>query len=155
MNRFVKKTPPYDWSRLWSTSAFKLALILALVASFCWGVYIEVTQQVREMPLGTLHFRNAMGFVAYTVSALLAVSFSGSVLQKGWRDAEWSRSDSQVFYGGLLLGVILLLSGLEFLFFGEWRFENPFPYAVVKSAAVAGFAVFLLVVWNQERRENR
>ncbi len=129
---------------LWKSPLIKASAVLTLVLAFLFGLYLETTMAFNLTPLGFSHLRNNLGLVVYTLIALLFTLFSAAILYRAWRSSRWSAYEAHVFYLGLLMGLLYLMNGVEYVLFGEIRLENPAPYYLIKNLFI--FLVVLLLL---------
>ncbi|HOJ62037.1 MAG TPA: hypothetical protein PK878_17275 [bacterium] len=150
-------SPPDD-SRsdrdLWKSPFIKTSAILAIVIAFLFGIYLETTVVFNLNPLGFTHLRNNLGLVVYSLIALLFTLFSAAILYRALQLSRWSAYESHVFYLGLLMGLLYLLNGTEYVLFGEIRLENPVPFYFLKNTLIFAVVILLfrIIFWEWLRQ---
>ncbi len=150
-----KKYHTSDVLSILNTPIFKVMLGVAVLSAFTWGMFLEINRVLGYSHLGTFHYRNNVGLLTYSLTALISALLSGSVLYKGIRENHWSSGDMNVFYGGLLLALVLLLAGMEYLLFGEWEYTGVSLFFLIKNLVLVGLFLFLIRVWRMEKQQRR
>lgn len=141
---------------LWKSPFIKASVILTLVIAFLFGLYLETTIAFNLTPLGFVHLRNNLGLVVYALIALLFTLFSAAILYRAWRLSRWTAYESHVFYLGLLMGLLYLMNGMEYVLFGEVRLENPVPYYLIKNLFIflVVLLLFRIIFWEWLRQKD-
>ncbi len=124
------------------------AAVVGLVDAFVWGLRYEMGRIVQVNPLGTYELSYYLGLTSYALLALFFVLSSAVILHNGFKKTKWSSLEQNIFYLGLFLGVVYLMSGLEYMFWMDWQYINPVPFIMVKSAFIGLAVVFLLRMLN-------
>ncbi len=120
------------------------AAIVGLVDAFVWGLKYEVERIAQSNPLGTYELSYYLGLTSNALLALFLVLTSAVILCNGYKKMQWSSLEQNIFYLGLLLGIVYLMSGFEYLFWMDWQYINPVPFIMVKSAFIGLAVVFLI-----------
>ncbi|MBZ0256877.1 hypothetical protein K8I31_12500 [bacterium] len=141
---------------MWKAPVLKLAAVFAAVDAFLWGVYFETARRGAMAVVASHEFFSFFGLLVYAMAGLVCVLISGAVLQIGMREGAWSDADKLVFQGGLLIGAVFLLTGFQFIIFGEWRIFNPTFFLAYQATILLCLVVFFIRVlmfeWSQKRK---
>ncbi len=144
--------------RLWKAPVLKWAAGAAVVDAFLWGVYFETSRRGAMAVVASHEFFTFFGLLVYALAGLVCVLISGAALQLGLKDGAWSDSDRLVFQGGLLIGFVFLLTGFQFIVFGEWRLYDPlifYGYQItILVCLVVFFAKILAFEWRLRREKE-
>jgi hypothetical protein len=124
------------------------AAIVGLVDAFVWGLRLAMGRIIQVNPLGTYELSYYLGLTSYALLALFFVLSSAVILHNGFKKSQWSSFERNIFYLGVFLGIIYLMSGFEYLFWMDWQYVNPVPFIMVKSAFVGLAVVFLIRMLN-------
>lgn len=143
---------PILWASIVNSPTFKAGMLLALFTSLVWGIFIEVTNALDITYLFTWHLRNNVALLTYSLTALLSVLFSSSILYKGYTNQYWTPIEALVFYAGLLMALLLLSAGFEFIVYGEWQLRNSAWLGWLKNALIIFFTLLLIRLWILEKR---
>lgn len=145
--------------RLWKAPVLKWAAGAAAVDAFLWGVYIETTRRGAMAVVASHEFFSFFGLLVYALAGLVCLLISGAALQLGLKEGEWGDSDQLVFQGGLLIGFVFLLTGFQFIVFGEWKIYDPaffFAYQLsILFCLILFFVRVLIFEWRLRRRERK
>jgi len=128
--------------------------VLILLTAFCWGLYLEAAIQVADNPFKAYHLRNDLGFLTCSMAALFFVSLSAAMLYKGSIQSQWSLLEARIFYLGVNLDAIYLLTGFQYILFGEWYYPNVGWFLTVKGTLIVVLALQLVRVVRQVWFQN-
>ncbi len=117
---------------------FSFITVPGLLTGFFWGAFFDSIRMMDFYPPGALYMQNSMGILAFSMMGLFCGSISGFVLYRSFKQRHWTAEDALVFYGGMLVGLLCLARGYEYLLYGEWRAEP--------SALLMTFQSILLVL---------
>ena len=144
--------------RLWRAPVLKWAAGAAAVDAFLWGVYFETARRGAMAVVASHEFFSFFGLLVYALAGLVCLLISGAALQLGLQEGEWSDSDRLVFQGGLLIGAVFMLTGFQFIVFGEWRIYDPTFFITYQVSILFCLLLFfvrvLLFEWRLRRRER-
>lgn len=145
-----------DFKVLRNTPVFKWTVITAFISAIVGGVYFELQWFVSILPPGILPLRNYVGLLFFALLALLCVSVSGAVLYQGMKNRNWNDNESVVFYGGIVLALIFLLTGMQFFLFEIFDGGNIFMFYFVKLGNLLLLIGFLAYAVRLEfKRKNK
>ncbi len=137
-----------------SPTFLKFIFLPALLTAFVGGMFWEINRIILILPASIFHLRNELALLFFSSAALFSATVSAFVLRQGLKDSFWDEGSKLVFYGGLLLALVFLITGLEFLFLGEYHFENQFPFFILRSILLILLIIVLLKGLRYERRKR-
>ncbi|MBI1389530.1 MAG: hypothetical protein GC154_13890 [bacterium] len=142
--------PPL-WRRIsWLTCA----AWAAAADAFLWGVYFELGQTAASSTLASIHFFNNFGMTTYCLAGLTCVMAAGSALQQGVETGGWNDSERLLFQGGLIVGAVFFMTGLRFLWFGEWGWSDPLVHVIYQMISLALLLAFIAQGMRYELRNR-
>ncbi len=144
-----------DFKALGKTPVFKWTVITAFISAIMGGIYFELQWFVSILPPGILPLRNYVGLLFFALLALLCVSVSGAVLFQGMKNRNWNDNESVVFYGGVVLALIFLLTGMQFYLFEIFNGGNIYLFYFVKLGNLLLLIGFLVYAVRQEFKRKK
>lgn len=129
----------------------KSMALAVLFGAMLWGIYIHAGTIASRFPIGTYRFLHFLCSILYFFVSMIALLLGGSVLYKGLQSARWSESESDLFYGAILVSLLFLITGLQFLLSEIWMAYSPFLFLLGKII-VTGLLIGFLVRGLQKRK---
>ncbi|MGC9328083.1 MAG: hypothetical protein ACP5I1_10655, partial [Candidatus Hinthialibacter sp.] len=122
------------------------ACIIGAIDAFCWGLYLEALRISDYNPLGTLDLTHHLGMAAYCLLSLLFMLICTGLLYNYDPFSTWPQKEKDLYYLCMMLSIVFLMTGYEFLFWSDWRYWDPTPFILAKGFFVGMVVVFLLRV---------
>lgn len=107
---------------------------------------MEAVRIASYNPLGTPALTHQLGMTAYCLLSLLLLLICAGILHRPENSAPWPPKEKDLYYLCMMLSIVFLMTGYEFLFWSDWRYWDPTPYILTKGFFVGMSVVFLLRV---------
>ena len=130
-------------------------IVFSIMISFCSGLFFGLSSFDFLEPGVLDHLRNNLGLAVCSFVALFFCMISVFTLFKGIKQSRWTRMESLTFNLGLLLSLIYLMSGLQYLLFAEWMNPHTFYFYFIKTAITFCAIYVLLRMFEQALVERR
>ena len=120
------------------------AAVCGITAILLWVFFIRVSHMADSCPALLLQLRDGLGTIVFATAALASLVLSLAVAQAARRSGTWGSEGNLVFWGGVFLAVVFVVSALQFVVVGRWHVVHPMVYIVFKFLLFIGVVIYLV-----------
>lgn len=130
-----------------------IIFVVSLITAFTWGIFLETSLILNQFYFAW-HFRNNFALVTYSLSALLLALLSLGVFYFHLRKSNWSVLQKYLYYIGVIISTLFIITGFEFVLFGEWNLYQFFWLTDIKYLLILVLLIMLMRFWSLEGKDD-
>ena len=132
-----------------------LAAVCGALAVMLWAFFMKVSHMADLCPALLVGLRDGLGTMVFAMAALASLVLSLAVAHMARKSETWEAEGNPVFWGGIFLAAVFVVSALQFIVVGRWGAIHPRLYLVVKLVLFVGVIAYLVYAMRVSRRHRR
>ncbi|MFH1740499.1 MAG: hypothetical protein ABIH23_15935 [bacterium] len=132
-----------------------LSAACGVVAIVLWAFFMKVSHMADNCPALLVGLRDGLGTMVFAMAALASLVLSLSVADTARKSKTWDAEVNPVFWGGIFLAAVFVVSALQFIVVGRWSAIHPTLYIIIKLLLFIGVIGYLAYALQVSRRDKR